>query len=89
MTPFSGRRCLIDPKDMTPTVRLDALVWALAEGFLYLAAHELLEEVARDRDGVEAKESVRKGAESPCFQGEDRLSFSPDGGVECELDDPE
>lgn len=73
----------------SPEERLDALASALAEGFMYLAEHGLLEEVANSRDGGGAKESARKGAESPCFQGEDRLSFSPDGGVECESDDPE
>ena len=67
---------LKDPLEMTPEERLDALAEMLAEGFLYLAENGLLKEVIDGPDSGQ-KEFARKGAESPCFPSEDRLSFSP------------
>ncbi|MBI5244525.1 MAG: hypothetical protein HY922_12735 [Elusimicrobia bacterium] len=70
---------LKDPDEMSPGERLDALAEALAEGFVYLAANGLLDDVL---GGPEAgsQESAKKALESPCFPAEHRLSFLPDKG---------
>ncbi|MBI4676126.1 MAG: hypothetical protein HY748_00925 [Elusimicrobia bacterium] len=71
---------LKDPDEMSPGERLDALAEVLAEGFVYLAANGLLDDVLGKVAEAGQGESAKKAAESPCFPAEHRLSFLPDKG---------
>ena len=60
---MSDHRHYLDPNDMTPEERLDALAQVLAEGIIYLADRGQLEDFAagKDTDGESGGRALTSG----------------------------